>query len=84
MKQKTIQIPYTEDLLLSLKQTGEQFEKDARFLLALKLYELQRISSGKAARLADMDRIIFLSSIGKYNVSPFQVGMEEIVQEAGE
>jgi len=82
MKENIMHIPYTEDLLLSLKKTREQFEQDARFFLAAKLYELEKISSGKAARLAGSDRVSFLLRLGQYKVSPFQVTMEEILEEA--
>ena len=42
MKTHTLHIPYTEDVLLSLKKTKEQFEQDARFFLAVKLMSLVR------------------------------------------
>lgn len=53
-------IPYGDDLLLSLKTSPERFESEARLLLAVKLYELGRITTGRAARLAGMDRVSFL------------------------
>lgn len=84
MKENILQIPYTEDLLLSLKESKDQFERDARFLLAMKLYELEKISSGKAAKLAGLGRVSFLLKMGQYKVSPFQVSMDEILEEAGE
>ena len=74
---------YTEDLLLSLKESKEQFEQDARFFLAVKLYELGKISSGKAAGLAGLERVQFVLRLGQYQVSPFQVSMDEILEEAG-
>lgn len=83
MKENVLQIRYTEDLLLSLKQSKEQFEQDARFLLGVKLYELGKISSGKAAKLAGVGRAQFLLRLGQYKVSPFQVGINEILEEAG-
>jgi len=82
MKRNILHVPYTEDLLLSLKKSREQFEQEARFLLALKLYELEKISSGKAAELAGMDRVSFLLRLGQYNISPFQMSMDEILEEA--
>jgi len=82
MKENILQIPYTEDLLLSLKESKDQFEQDARFLLAIKLYELEKISSGKAAKLAGLGRVQFLLKMGQYKVSPFQVSMDEILEEA--
>jgi predicted HTH domain antitoxin len=35
--------------------------EEARYLLALKLYELGKISSGKAAKIAGTNRVVFLS-----------------------
>ncbi len=81
MKTNTLQIPYTEDLLLSLKVSKEEFEQLSRLLLAVKLYELGKISSGKAAKLAGLNRVSFLMKLGQYNVSPFQVEMDEILEE---
>lgn len=83
MKENVLHISYTEDLLLSLKESKEQFEQDARFLLAIKLYELGKISSGKAAKLAGLRRVNFLLKLSEYKVSPFQVSMNEILEEAG-
>ncbi len=82
MQTNILQIPYTEDLLLSLKESKEQFEQDARFFLAAKLYELGKISSGKAAKLAGLARVAFLLKLGQYQISPFQVSMDDIVKEA--
>ena len=82
MKENFVIIPYSEDLLLSLKESKEQFEKEARFFLALKLYELEKISSGKAAKLAGLGRVHFLLKMGQYRVSPFQVGIDDIIEEA--
>jgi len=82
MKENMLHIPYSEDLLLSLKESKEQFEQDARFFLAIKLYELGKISSGKAAKLAGLGRAQFLLKLGQYQVSPFQVSIEEILEEA--
>lgn len=82
MKENILSIKYSDDVLLSLKESKEEFEEEARYLLALKLYELGKISSGKAARLAGITRVEFLMRLGKYKVSPFQVDLEEILEEA--
>lgn len=82
MNENILKILYSDDILLSLKETKEQFEEDAKFLLALKLYELGKISSGKAAKLAGLDRIGFLMKLGKFKVSPFQMELNEILSES--
>ncbi len=81
-RSNTLTIKYPENILLFLKEDKEEFEQEAKFILALKLYELGKLSSGKAAELAGISRIEFLMKIGHYKVSPFQVDLEEIVKES--
>ena len=82
MKENLLTIKYSDDILLSLKESREEFEGEARYLLALKLYELGKISSGKAAKLAGLSRVGFLMKLGRYKVSPFQVDLDEILTES--
>ena len=82
MKENILTIKYSDDILLSLKESKEEFEEEARYLLALKLYELGKISSGKAAKIAGISRVAFLLRMGMYNVSPFQVNLDEVIEEA--
>jgi Uncharacterised protein family (UPF0175). len=82
MKENILTIKYSDDVLLSLKESREEFEDEAKYLLALKLYELGKISSGKAAKIAGLSRVEFLKKLGRYRISPFQVDLEEILEEA--
>jgi predicted HTH domain antitoxin len=82
MKENILTITYPDDVLLSLKESREEFEEEARYLLAAKLYELGKISSGKAARMAGLARVAFLLKLGKYRISPFQVDVAEVLEEA--
>ena len=82
MKENVLTIPYTDELLFAVNETSEEFERTARFLLALKLYELGKISSGQASKIADMRRSDFILSLGQYKVSPFQAEINEITEEA--
>jgi predicted HTH domain antitoxin len=67
---KVLNIPYSEDLLLSMKQSPQEFESEARLLLAVKLYELDRISTGAAAELAGMSRVAFMFELSRFGLSP--------------
>lgn len=62
----TLDLP--DELLLATGQTPEEFLAEARFLLALKLFELGRISSGRAAELCAMSRLDFLFAAGRSGV----------------
>jgi len=81
MAERALTIPYSDDLLLSLKESPEQFEAEARLLLAVKLYELGRLSSGRAAHLAGMERVEFLFALRRYDVSPMNIDPDELEQD---
>ena len=74
MATNLLTIPYPEELLLSLKEDPAEFEAEARLLLAVKLYELGRVSTGMAARVAGMSRVAFLFALSRFGLSP--VGLE--------
>lgn len=65
----TLTIEYPDEILVSLKETKDDFSYELKTAAAVKLYELGKLSSGKAAKLAGMDRISFLRTLGKYRVS---------------
>ena len=50
-------------------------------MAALKMFELGKVSSGKAAELAGMSRVEFLETCGRYRVSVFNYAPEELEKE---
>ena len=74
-------IEYPDDLLVALGSTAEQFEQEAKFALAAKLFELGRLSSGKAARLAGMHRVAFLLALHRAGVPALDLDDKEILDE---
>jgi predicted HTH domain antitoxin len=78
MAEHRLTIPYPDDLLLSLKETREEFEAEARLLLAVKLYELGRVSTGRAAALSGMSRVGFMFALDRFGLSPIGVDPEEL------
>jgi len=81
MSTRELRIPYPEDLPRAANQTPEEFEDELRFLVAAKLYELGRVTSGRAAQLAGVDRVEFLERLGTYQISGFNYGAEELEEE---
>lgn len=63
-----LSIPYSDDLLLSTGQSKEALEQHLRFLLAVKLFELGRLSAGKAAQFCGMGKLQFMEEIGRMGI----------------
>jgi len=78
MTMHTLTISYPETLLLALKERPETFEAEARLLLAVKLYELGKVSTGTAATLAGMSRVAFMFTLGRFGLSPIGVEPEDL------
>ena len=57
---RTLAINYEDSLPFALGESPAAFEKEAVFLLALKLFELGRISAGKAAEFCGLSKPEFL------------------------
>jgi predicted HTH domain antitoxin len=81
MNMKTLEISYPEDLPQAMGESPEDFEQELKFLVAAKLYELGRISSGRAAEMAGMHRVEFLNRLGRYRISVFNYPLEELERE---
>jgi predicted HTH domain antitoxin len=66
-----LSIPYSDELLLSVKKSSEEFEAEARLLLAVKFYETGQVTTGTAAELAGISRTAFIMKLARFNLSPF-------------
>ena len=79
--QNTLTIEYTDELLFTLGVSDREFSEEAKLLLAAKLYEMGRISSGQAARLAAMSRVEFLFSLSRLGVPMSNLRTEDLAAE---
>jgi predicted HTH domain antitoxin len=77
----TILLDLPDSILLATGQSREEFVRGAKFLLALKLFEVGRISSGRAAELSGLPRIEFLFRAGRVAVPVADLDEEELDRE---
>lgn len=76
-----LHIEYPERLPDAMQRSREEFEQEAKMAMAVKLYELKRLSSGMAAALAGMDRVSFLLSLHTYGAAAIDLSDEEILDD---
>lgn len=81
MKLEEIKIKYPKGIEFAVHMTKEEMEQHIRLMAALKMFELGKISSSKAAQLAGMSRVEFIETCGRYHVSVFNYPPEELEQE---
>ncbi|NOX62360.1 MAG: UPF0175 family protein [Chloroflexi bacterium] len=73
-----IVIQYPELLPDALQKTPAEFEQEAKMAMAVKLFEMKRLSSGMAAKLAGVDRVRFLLGLHQYGVPMIDLEEEEL------
>ena len=79
MKRMTLEYP--DDLELAVQTTPEEMRVQIRLMAALKMFELGKLSSGKAAELAGLSRAEFFEACGRYQVPLFNYPPEELEAE---
>jgi predicted HTH domain antitoxin len=79
MSQIILSIP--DETLLALRLTPEQLGAELRLAAAIKMYELGRLSSGAAARLAGIPQVVFLTKLADYGVDTFRLTQEQLERE---
>ncbi|MBE9069770.1 UPF0175 family protein [Leptolyngbya cf. ectocarpi LEGE 11479] len=75
----TLNLPDTA--FSALRKTPEEFAQEMRIAAAVKWYELEQVSQGKAAEIAGLTRADFIQALSRYQVSPFQYTEADLIQE---
>lgn len=68
-------------IILNLPDNLELDEKEAKTMLAAKLYEKRSLSLGQAAELAGYTKRTFMELLGNYGVSVFNYSAEDFEKE---
>ena len=75
---RKIAIDIPESVLLAEKTDERLFARELRMLAAVKLFELGRLSSGRAAEPAGMVRVEFLLELARYQVFPLEAELSDL------
>ena len=78
---KTLEVEHPKGFEWAVHLSKQELKQNICLMAALKMFELGKVSSGKAAELAGMTRVQFLETCGQYGVSVFNYPPDEIEQE---
>ena len=76
-----LQLDYPDGLEFAINLTSEELVYQIKVMAALKMFELGKISSGKAAQWIGVSRLDFFEICKKYKVSLFNYQPDEIEHE---
>lgn len=80
MSQIPLEIP--DEALRALNVSESEAGETLRMAAAAKLFEMGRLSSGAAARLAGIPRTLFLTRLADYGVDTFRMTEKDFRREA--
>ncbi len=78
---KELVLTYPDDLAQAVRLTSDELSAHLSLMVALKMFELGKLSSGNAAEVAGLSRGEFFEACGRYRVSIFNYPDEEIEAE---
>jgi predicted HTH domain antitoxin len=79
--QTTITIDFPSDLLLALNENEIELKKNIKISLAIRLYQLQKLTIGKAAQLAGLSRLEFDNLLADNYISISNLDIEDIAED---
>jgi predicted HTH domain antitoxin len=79
MREVTLYVP--DDLDLALNVQPGALPRELLFAAAVKLFELEKISSGKASELAGIPKPLFLSRLADMGISASTLRSDDITEE---
>jgi predicted HTH domain antitoxin len=79
--EETLTIYVPREIQSMLNRTSEELGRDLRLYSALMFFKLGKLSSGAAAELAGVPRVLFLDLCTEYDIPVSQITPDELIRE---
>lgn len=76
-----LELSLLDEVLVALERTPDKLAEALRLAAAMKLYELGRLSSGTAAALAGVPRVVFLTRLADHGIPTFKLSAEDLAED---
>ena len=81
--QEVLTVPIPGEIREMLNRTTEEMARDMRLYTALMLFQQGKLSSGAAAEMAGVPRVMFLDLCAEYNIPISQISVDDLRRELG-
>jgi predicted HTH domain antitoxin len=78
MNTQTIKIEIPSDILIALNQDEKELTRNIKFELAMKMYQKEKLTIGKAAQLAGLSRLEFENLLAENRIPISNLNYEDI------
>ena len=79
--QEVLTVPIPSNIREMLNRTSEEMARDMRLYAALMLFQQGKLSSGAAAEMAGVPRVMFLDLCAEYDIPVSQISGDDLRRE---
>ncbi len=76
--QRIIPVEFPSDIFLALNENENELKKDIKLSYAMRLYQLEKLTIGKAAQLAGLSRFEFEKMLSENRISISNLNIDDI------
>ena len=81
MSIQTINIELPADILLTLNENEQELKQQIKQALAIQLYRNQKVTLGKAAQIAELNRLAFENLLAENNIPISHLGLDDVLSD---
>ncbi len=81
MNNKTISLDFPNDILLALNESENDLKNRIKIILAIQLYENQKLTIGKATQLSGLTRLEFETELSKNKISISSLTEKDVLKD---